>query len=423
MPHLPALTFLPVSSAVSAPCARPGCSTIVGRFMVAGALLLMPIVRTATRLHAQTPATSPATRLIGTVKAISSSGLTVTKDDGSVVTLTLAEAVRVQQLPPGSTDIKAALPATTGDIAEGDRVLVAAHPGDAGVLSATRVVLMKSGDIAQTNATRQADWQKRGSGGLITAIDPAARSITIISGTKKTTVQTSDRTIFRRYAPGSVRFEDAKTGTLSDLAIGDQLRVRGSRDVDTGSIAADEVVTGAFRNVAGTVTSVDTAANTVTLKDLATKKNVTVAIGTGSDLRSLPPEISARFAARARGATTPSTAAGSTERPSNSGSPSAAVVGSNDASTRTRSGSGSASGDLSQLVPRLPKTAVSALKPGEAVLVVGSGLATPGAPITVITLLSGVEPLLAASPEGTSSFTLSPWSLGGGGEAATGATQ
>ena len=54
-------------------------------------------------------------------------------------------------------------------------------------------------------------------------------------------------------------------------------------------------------------------------------------------------------------------------------------------------------------------------------MVVGSG-AQAGASITAITLLSGVEPLLAASPSGTSGFNLSPWSMGGG-EAAAGGTQ
>jgi hypothetical protein len=55
-------------------------------------------------------------------------------------------------------------------------------------------------------------------------------------------------------------------------------------------------------------------------------------------------------------------------------------------------------------------------------MVVGSGGASTGS-VSAITLLSGVEPLLAASPSGASSFNLSPWSMGGGGEAAGGATQ
>ena len=393
-----------------------------------GTLLLLPLGGWALWATAQTAPASAATRLIGTVKTVSGGALTVTKDDGGVVTLTMADTVRVQQLPPGSTDIKEAQPATVADIAEGDRVLVAAHPGNAGALSATRVVLMKSGAIAQTNASRQADWQKRGSGGIVSAVDPAAKTIIVAAGTRKTTVQTTDHTIFRRYAPGSIKFEDAKLSTIADIGPGDQLRVRGSKDVDTGAIAADEVVTGAFRNVAGTVASVDAAANTVTVKDLATKKNVVVTIGTDSDLRNLPPEMAARFAARARGSAAGagaggqrSSAATATPPPVVGTTPPSASSASPDAATRVRPTGGSAGGDLSQVVPRLPKTTLAALKPGEALMIVGSGARNPGAPLTAITLLSGVEPLLAASPEGASSFNLSPWSLGGGGEAAAAA--
>lgn len=417
------------------------------RVVATGLLLCTPLALTAMRALAQAApvAAAPATRVLGTVKAVSSSALTVTKDDGSIVTVALADTVRVQQLPPGSTDIKTAQSATQADIAEGDRVLIAAHPGDAGALAATRVVLMKSGAIAQSNAARQADWQKRGSGGLVSSVDPAAKTIVIASGTKKTTVQTSDRTIFRRYAPGSVKFEDAKVGTLADISPGDQLRVRGSKDVDTGAVAADEVVSGAFRNVSGTVVSIDAALNTLTLKDLATKKNVVVVIGADSDLRNLPPEMAARFAARARGASAGVPAAagatmtgtGGAGRPAGSppmAAPNAtasAAAGADTAAAappRTRYGAGAGgavSGDLSQVVPRLPKTTLTALKPGEALMIVGSGSSAAGAPVTAITLLSGVEPLLAASPEGSSGFNLSPWSLGGGGgeAAAAGGTQ
>ncbi len=380
-----------------------------------------------THLHAQAPTTAaPAaagsTRIIGTVRSVSPTQMTIAKDDGTSVTLALADALRVQQLPPGSTDIKAAQDATAADITVGDRVLVLARATDSGAMSASRVVLMKSSAIAQTNASREADWQKRGSGGLVTAVDPAAQTISVVSGTRKLTVQAFGKTVFRRYAPGSVKFENAKVGTIADVHIGDQLRVRGSRDVDTGSIAADEIVTGSFSNVAGLIGSVNATAGTVTVKDLATKRNVVVTVGPDSDLRELPAEMAARFAAHAHAASAVSTAGGQSGSSTPVSQPSPAAASSGGSGARLgRSGSGSSS-DLSQVVPRLPKVALSALKPGDAVMVVGSGAPSAGS-ITAITLLSGVEPLLAASPSGTSSFNLSPWSIGGGGEAAAGGTQ
>ena len=64
-------------------------------------------------------------------------------------------------------------------------MLVTGKAGDsAGTFNAMRVVLMKSADIAQKNAQEQADWQKRGSGGIVAAI-PAPGTLTISSGAKK----------------------------------------------------------------------------------------------------------------------------------------------------------------------------------------------------------------------------------------------
>lgn len=67
---------------------------------------------------------------------------------------------------------------------------------------------------------------------------------------------------------------------------------------------------------------------------------------------------------------------------------------------------------------RLPTETAADLKPGEAVMIVASNNPDTGRP-TAITMLSGVEAILAASPNGGT--TLSPWSLGSGqGEAAEG---
>jgi hypothetical protein len=77
-------------------------------------------------------------------------------------------------------------------------------------------------------------------------------------------------------------------------------------------------------------------------------------------------------------------------------------------------GSGSAGGDLSQLVNRLPQGSLGDLHTGEALMVVASQDSAGSDKLTAVTLLSGVEPIFAATPKGESSMTLSPWSLGGG---------
>jgi hypothetical protein len=361
----------------------------------------------------QAPAAAAA-KQIGTVKVISGNSLTLTTDAGQQVVVSVADAARILQLAPGSTDLKSAQTITLADIAVGDRVLVTGKAGDdAGSLMASRVILMKSSDIAQKNEAEKADWQKRGSGGLVSAVDAGSGTVTISAGAKKIQVQTAASTKFRRYAGDSVKFEDAKPGTLADIQVGDQLRVRGAKSEDGATIQADEVVSGSFRNLAGTIATINAAGGTLTLKDLTTKKTMTVMVTANSDLRKLPPEMAARFAARAKGgAGAPAAANGggqtSTQNAAGGGAPRPGGPGGMGGAGR------SAGGDLSQMLARLPGVTLAELKVGDAVMVVASESGPGSDKVTAVTMLSGVEPILAATPSGTPTMTLSPWSVGGG---------
>jgi hypothetical protein len=369
--------------------------------------LTLPIILSDGAL-AQAPAAAPAaTRQIGTVKAISGASITLTTDAGQQVVVNVADAAKILQLAPGSTDLKTAQTITLADIAEGDRVLVTGKAGDdAGTFAASRVILMKSGDIAQKNELEQADWQKRGTGGIVNTIDAGAGVLTVSAGAKKIQVNTTGSTKFRRYSGDSVKFEDAVPGTFAQIQPGDQLRVRGAKSDDGSSIQAEEVVSGSFKNLAGVIATLDAANGTLTLKDLATKKMMTVKVTTNSSVRALPPQAAAMFAARARGGTG---AAGGGQASAQGG----------DAAAHRSGGMGGgagrpAGGDLSQMVNRLPAGAVSDLKVGEAVMIVASQADPGSATVTAVTLLSGVEPILAATPSGTPAMTLSPWNVGSG---------
>jgi hypothetical protein len=369
--------------------------------------LTLPIILSDGAL-AQAPAAAPAaTRQIGTVKAISGASITLTTDAGQQVVVNVADAAKILQLAPGSTDLKTAQTITLADIAEGDRVLVTGKAGDdAGTFAASRVILMKSGDIAQKHELEQADWQKRGTGGIVNTIDAGAGVLTVSAGAKKIQVNTTGSTKFRRYSGDSVKFEDAVPGTFAQIQPGDQLRVRGAKSDDGSSIQAEEVVSGSFKNLAGVIATLDAANGTLTLKDLATKKMMTVKVTTNSSVRALPPQAAAMFAARARGGTG---AAGGGQASAQGG----------DAAAHRSGGMGGgagrpAGGDLSQMVNRLPAGAVSDLKVGEAVMIVASQADPGSATVTAVTLLSGVEPILAATPSGTPAMTLSPWNVGSG---------
>jgi hypothetical protein len=202
-----------------------------------------------------------------------------------------------------------------------------------------------------------------------------------------------------------VKFEDAKPGTLAQIQVGDQLRVLGTKSDDGTSLQAEVVVSGSFKHLAGLIATLDAGKGALTLKDLATKKMMTVMITANSNVRTLPPQAAAMFAARAKGAA----GAGG----SGAGVPQGSGQG--DASGGGRQGGGGrAGGDLSQLVSRLPNKTIADLKVGDAVMIVASQPDPGSNSVTAVTLLSGVEPILAATP-GAPSMTLSPWSLGGEG--------
>ncbi len=68
------------------------------------------------------------------------------------------------------------------------------------------------------------------------------------------------------------------------------------------------------------------------------------------------------------------------------------------------------------MLGRTPTVSLAELKKGDAVMIVSTE-GTGDAPPTAITLLSGVEPILTASPDAAKGMTLSAWSLDSGGGA------
>ena len=80
------------------------------------------------------------------------------------------------------------------------------------------------------------------------------------------------------------------------MKVGDQVRVLGDKTGDT--VAAEAVVSGAFRNFAATVLSVDANAGEIKVTDLQTKKPVIVKVNSDSMARKMPPMMAQMMAAR-----------------------------------------------------------------------------------------------------------------------------
>src|SRR6185436_17909090 len=71
----------------------------------------------------------------------------------------------------------------------------------------------------------------------------------------------SEKTVYRRYAPDSIKFAEARSSNLADISPGDQLRARGEKSEDGLKVTAEEVVFGTFLTKAGAITTVNLEAD------------------------------------------------------------------------------------------------------------------------------------------------------------------
>jgi hypothetical protein len=340
------------------------------------------------------PPAGDITRVGGEVTAVAAAAheIALKPDSGGAVTVKLTDKTVYLRVPLGEKDLKNATPIRLEDVVVGDRILARGRMSeDRGSVEATRVLVMARADVARKRAADRAEWQKRGTAGAVTATNPASREITISVGTRETarvvTVEAPAGVTFRRYAPDSVRFTDAQPSSFEALSVGDHLRVLGDRNGDGSRIKAEEVVFGAFRNIAGQVKAVDTAAGEIRVTDLETKKPVLIRVKADSILRRMP-EAMATMIARRRQA-----AANGDAPPSGQGQPAQAAPG--GAGPRGPRGGT----DFQQALERMPALTLAELKPGDALIISSTKGAEPSE-ATAIVVVAGVEPLLTSASGG-----------------------
>jgi hypothetical protein len=372
-------------------------------------------------------AANPATRPVGTIKTITGKTIVLTTDAKTEVTIQVQEDARLVRIAPGQKDLKDAAPIQLADLQPGDRILVRGKMADDGkTVVAASVIAMKQTDIAMKQSHERDEWQKHGVGGLVSAIDAAGGTIKIstnaLGAAKDVSIHVSKQTVLRRYAPASVKFDDAIPSAIEEIKVGDQLRARGTRSADGTEQTADEIVSGTFRNIAGMINAIDASAGTITVMDLVAKKSITVKVTADTQLRKLAPAMAQRIAMRLKGAPADAPAGGN-----GAGNPAAkpaeAAGGGQAASGQAGAGrpggaggAGAGGGDLQQALSRMPAATLADLQKGDAVMIVTTEGTQEGG-VTAITLLAGVEPLLQASGAST---ILTPWTMSGapGGDAA-----
>lgn len=374
-------------------------------------LLLTIFVRPILAAAQEAPTANPnAARAIGTVAAINGSVVSLKTDTGTETAVTVSDSTRIVRTAPGQRDLKDATPIHLQDMQVGDRVLARGKPGEgAGSIMATSVIVMKQGDVANRQQQDIQEWQRRGAGGIVRSLDPAAGAITVSTTPNQTiAVHTTGNTLFLRYPPDSVKFIEAKKSSFNEIKVGDQLGARGNRSSDGQSLNADAVISGTFRNIAGTVNSIDSSAGTITVMDLIRKKPAVVKVTPETQMRKIPPEVAQRIAMFLK-------------RPGGGGnapeqSPPAGPGGGQQMGGGGALGRPGGAPDFQQIIRRMPAASLADLQKGDAVMIVTTDAAS-GQQVTALTLLSGVEPILTAAPtETTAANLLSGWSMGSGAE-------
>jgi hypothetical protein len=189
-----------------------------------------------------------------------------------------------------------------------------------------------------------------------------------------------------------VKFSDAKPSKFEEIQAGDQVRALGDRTGDR--FVAQELVSGSFVNIAATIDRVNAAENRLTVTDLATRKKIEVRLTSDSTVRRLPEFAAQMLAARAGGNSLAAPPPGAANGPQGrrEGVP----------NPRTPSGDGGPGGsmrdrprDLQTMLERMPAAALSDLKRGDAIAIASTRGADP-ARMTAITVLAGIEPILAS---------------------------
>lgn len=344
--------------------------------------------------RAQTASPSPAasapdigitaTLALGDVTEVDSSGrgLTIKTKDGDILVL-LSEKTEYKKVKPGETSLQNAEAATLSDIGVGDRVIAMGKVAeDRKSVPARRVVLMTKAAIAEKREQERLEWQRRGIVGRIGALNAETKEISLMmrapAGERPITLVAPDKVIFRRYAPDSVRFSDAKPSSFAELKVGDQLRARGERSADGARFTAEEIVSGSFRMVGGAITAINPATNEIVITNLQTSQPVTIVVNKDSVMRRIPPEMAAMIAQRRQ-----QQQAGAPNTPPTGGGP-------GTAEGQPRGGRGN---DLDEMIERLPQVALTDLKKGDVIAVSSTTGADP-ARVTAIKLVAGIEALM-----------------------------
>jgi hypothetical protein len=351
-----------------------------------------------------------AKHAIGEVKTIDAAAkqLTIQTDAGSTVTVSISDKTTYKRLAPGEKSLANATDVTFADVGEGDRIMArGAVSEDRKSVPALQVIVMTKGDITKKHEAERLEWRRRGILGVITALKPDTKEITIsnrtMAGTQSVVIPVSEKTEMHRYAPDSIKFGDAKPSTFAELKVGDQLRAIGDRTEDPLRFNPQKIVTGSFRTVGGVITAVDATTGEIKINELEKKTPLTIVIKQDAVLRRFPPasEMGAMMGGM-RGAGGPpgaggnqQTSGGGQSAQGGQGQPAARPQGGGPGGSGGPGGGGPGRGgfNINDMLERLPTISLADVKVGDTIIVSSTQGVDPHR-LTAISLVSGADTLL-----------------------------
>ncbi|KXK04808.1 MAG: hypothetical protein UZ17_ACD001000811 [Acidobacteria bacterium OLB17] len=334
----------------------------------------------------------------GEVTAVSSDSATLDAN-GKSVKAQFSEKTEYKKLP-ADLNLKAATASSLADIKVGDKLIVSCLIQADGGCNAIRSYQMSTAELSAKEAKEAAEWKTRGIYGKVESIDAVRLTITIkVSGlmsSQSVVMSFKPKAEFLHYANDSVQFADAKPSNFLEIEVGDMVKAVGDRGADNTTFAAEKVLIGSFRTIAGTIKSVDAGKNEVVISDFATGKDVTISTAKVTTFKRFPAEDAERLAgmqaamrggmAGQNGGTPPAGGRPQGGRENAGGRP-------GGQQGWQRPGGAGPRGGVDEMLDRFPTITTADLKPGESIAVSSTKPSATGN-VTAFKLLAGVEPFL-----------------------------
>ena len=312
--------------------------------------------------------------------------LTIRSDAGETVSVQTDSATTLVRIPAGERTLDKAEAIQFGDITSGDRVLSNGTRAGQNFI-ARRIVVMPAAEVEKKRQRDLDEWKQRGIGGVVRETNAEAGTIALElrgSGAGTRLMLEATKAHFRRYIPGSLKFEDARASKFDEVHAGDQLRALGDKTGD-GKFIAEQVVSGAFKTIGVTVTAVDQATGNITAATLDQKKPVIISINKDSVLHRIPAPVALSIAQKAKGDSAKSTQAGPVPAKGDAAKP----------ATPAASKPSQPVIDVQQMIDSLPTVLLADLKPGDVLAVTGA-VDNDDAHLVAIKVAAGVDLVLKA---------------------------